>query len=88
MIRKTDRENEDYESMRNGKVSWWMMGLLAVVIGISLTSWLGWVYGLSDMVHSNTQRIAKVEECTVYIKGSLVALNRKMDRVIHEGRRA
>jgi len=81
MIRKTD-DGEDYSHMRNGKVTWWMMGIIALVIGISVTSWLGWVYGLSEVVATNTQRITRVEECTVYIKESLVQLNHKMDKVL------
>lgn len=68
--------------MRSGKVTWWMMGLVAVIIAISLTSWLGWVYGLSEAVASNTQRITRIEECTVYIKESIGQINHKMDKVL------
>ena len=70
--------------MRNGKVTWWMMGIIAAVIGISLTCWLSWVYGLSETIQVHEQRITRVEECTLYVKESLASLNVKMDRVLEK----
>ena len=81
-MNRRSTDEEDYSSMRNGKITWWMMSLIAVVVGISLTAWLGWVYGLSETVYSNTQRITRVEECVVYVKESLGQLNNKMDKVL------
>ena len=72
----------DYSKVRNGKVSWWLMGLVAVVIGISLTGWVTWVYGLSATININSQRISRLEESTDFIKVSLVDMGHKIDRLI------
>ena len=82
MNRETDQEDEDFSKMRNGKVSWWIMGLLAIVIGISLTGWLNWVYGMSEIVNTNSQRITRLEECTIYIKDTVKNIDVNLDRII------
>ena len=70
-------------TQQNGRTTWWVMGLIAALIVVSITSWLGFVYANIEDLHGQDMkvegRMSKVEECMSSTKERLTRIERKID---------
>ena len=71
----------------NTKAIWWLMGLVAVVITLSLsgfTSWaaygIGRAYSLSEEVPKVCERVSKIEQRNMEKDKAWTELDRKLER--------